>query len=42
MRANRRWIQKRREFLLYGLALLFFLVFLYYVTRDRGGSSDGG
>ncbi len=34
--------QKRREMLLYGWALLLFLVFLYYVTRDRSNSSDGG
>ena len=28
--------QRRREMLLYGLALLVFLAFLYYITRDRG------
>jgi len=40
-RAALKWKRRRREFLLYGWALLLFLLFLYYVTRDRGGSSDG-
>jgi len=34
--------RRRREFLLYGWALIAFLVFLYYVTRDRGGPAGGG
>jgi hypothetical protein len=36
------WRRKRREFLLYGSGLFLFLVFLYYITREHGGSSDGG
>lgn len=34
--------QKRREFLLYGSALLCFFVFLYFVTRPSGQAPDGG
>lgn len=30
----------RREFLLYGSALLLFLAFLYYITRERQPQSD--
>lgn len=33
--------RKRRELLLYGLALVLFLAFLYYVTRDRDSSGEG-
>jgi len=40
-RSKLKWRRKRRELLLYGWALLAFLVFLYFVTRDRGGSSAG-
>ena len=40
-RASYRRKQKRREFLLYGSALLVFLGLVYYLTRDRGVSSDG-
>jgi hypothetical protein len=36
------WKQKRREFLLYGFALLCFVVFLYFVTRPAGQAPDGG
>jgi len=36
------WKRKRREFLLYGAGMLLFLAFLYFITRERGGSSDGG
>jgi len=35
------WRRKRREFLLYGVGILCFLVFLYFITRERGGSLDG-
>lgn len=35
------WKQKRREFLLYGSALLCFVVFLYFVTRPTGQAADG-
>ena len=30
----------RRELLLYGVALVLFLAFLYYVTRDRDNSIE--
>ena len=33
--------RRRREFLLYGSALLCYLVFLYFITRDRSSSTDG-
>jgi hypothetical protein len=33
--------RKRRELLLYGAAIVLFLSFLYYITRDRGGSAEG-
>lgn len=36
------WKRKRREFLLYGAGVLCFLAFLYFITRERGGSPDGG
>jgi len=43
-RARQAREQKRREFLLYGAGLLVFLIFLYYVTRDRDtrAESSGG
>ena len=44
IRATRKsyeWKRQRRDFLLYGSALLAFLGFLYYLTRDRGNSSNG-
>lgn len=34
--------RKRRELLLYTAAIVLFLTFLYYITRDRGGSIEGG
>ena len=34
--------RKRRELLLYAAAVVLFLAFLYYITRERGGSSDVG
>lgn len=34
--------RKRRELLLYGTAIILFLTFLYYITRDRGSSVEGG
>ena len=36
------WRRKRREFLLYGAGILCFLAFLYFITRERGPSSEGG
>ena len=33
--------RKRRELLLYGVALVLFLVFLYYVTREHGDRIEG-
>ena len=40
-RASYQRKERRREFLLYGSALLAFVCILYYLTRDRGSSSDG-
>jgi hypothetical protein len=34
------WRSKRREMLLFGGGFLLFLLFLYYVTRQRGTPSD--
>ncbi len=39
-RAVARRAMKRREVLLFGGALLVFATFLYYLTRERAGSSD--
>jgi hypothetical protein len=36
------WKRKRREFFLYAAGVLCFLLFLYVITRERGGSPDGG
>jgi len=41
-RRSIRWKRKRREILLYVLGLLLFLAFLYFITRERGVSPDGG
>lgn len=41
-RASKQWHRKRREFLLYGAAGLFFLAFLYFITRERAPAPDGG
>jgi len=35
------WRRRRREFLLYTGGFLLFLAFLYFITRERGGSTDG-
>jgi len=35
------WKRRRREFLLYAWGFLLFVAFLYFITRERGGSSDG-
>jgi hypothetical protein len=40
-RAQSRKRRTRREFLLYGTGILFFLGFLYFITRERSGSCDG-
>ena len=40
-RATREWRRRRREFLLYAGALLCFLAFLYFITRERSHSSEG-
>jgi hypothetical protein len=40
-RVSKQWKRKRREFLLYGSALLFFIFFLYYITRERAPVPDG-
>ena len=36
------WKRRRREFLLYAWGFLLFVAFLYFITRERGGFSDGG
>ena len=44
IRANRRtkdWQRKKRHMAIYGAALLLFLAFLYFVTRDRGANENG-
>jgi DNA-directed RNA polymerase subunit RPC12/RpoP len=41
-RTSMAWKRKRREFLLYGAGILLFVVFLYFITRERSGSPDGG
>lgn len=41
-RSTIKWRRKRREFLLYGMGMLLFLVFLYFITHEHGGSPDGG
>jgi predicted Zn-ribbon and HTH transcriptional regulator len=33
--------RRRRELVVYGGSFAFFLAFLYYITRERGGMSDG-
>jgi hypothetical protein len=35
------WKRRRREILLFGGGFLLFVGFLYFITRERGGSSDG-
>jgi transposase-like protein len=35
------WRRRRRELLLYGAGLLLLAAFLYFITRERGGASDG-
>jgi len=40
-RATREWRRRRREFLLYGAALLCFLALLYFITRERAPGSEG-
>lgn len=41
-RSSMAWKRKRREFLMYGAGILLFVVFLYFITRERGGSPEGG
>jgi len=40
-RGHRAARQRRRELLLYGLALLVFLAFLYYISRYHGAPAGG-
>jgi hypothetical protein len=35
------WKRKRRELLMYGAGVVLFAAFLYFITRERGPSSDG-
>jgi|GEM_PF-1528156 hypothetical protein len=39
-RQTKNWERKKRNMIVYGIALFVFLVFLYFVTRDRGPSSE--
>jgi len=35
------WKKRRREFLLYGLGVLFFLALLSFIVRERNEPSEG-
>jgi hypothetical protein len=35
------WRRRRRELLLYTGGFLLFVAFLYFITRERSGPSDG-
>jgi hypothetical protein len=35
---ERRRLRSRREMMVYGVALMVFIVFLYVITRERGGA----
>jgi len=35
------WRRRRREFLIYAGGFLLFVAFLYFITRERSGSSPG-
>jgi hypothetical protein len=35
------WKRRRREFLLYAGGFLLFVAFLYFITRERSGPSEG-
>jgi hypothetical protein len=35
------WRRRRREFLLYTGGFLLFVAFLYFITRERSGPSNG-
>jgi transposase-like protein len=41
-RSAAKWKQKKQELLLYGLGLLIFLVFLYFITRPSANPVSGG
>lgn len=41
-RQSKNWERKKRHLIIYGIALLVFLVFLFLVTRDRGANDGGG
>ena len=40
-RRSIRWKARKRELLLYTLALIIFIAFLYFITRDRGTGESG-
>lgn len=40
-RSGMKWKRTRREFLLYSAGLGFFMIFLYFITRERSSPSDG-
>jgi len=35
------WKRRRRELLLYAGGFILFVLFLYFITRERGGSPEG-
>jgi hypothetical protein len=39
-RASIKWKRTRRELLLYGSGILLFMLFLYYITRERDSAGD--
>ncbi len=40
-RKAKEWERKKRHLAIYGMALLLFLAFLYFVTRDRAAPGGG-
>src|SRR5262249_28007248 len=40
-RSAKEWQRKKRDLILYGMAVLLFLAFLYFITRERTHSSEG-
>jgi hypothetical protein len=40
VRKSKVWKRKRLELFLYGAGMLLFLMFLYYISREHGGSPE--
>lgn len=40
-RRAKRWHQRRAELIVYLAAAILFIAFLYFLTRERSGSSEG-